>query len=109
VQHEALERFAGLQQFDALFVVLGAQRGGNQRLRFAAGKDSRSVGTRQRADFAPDRADFVERAAIGTAARFQHLIAEDPLLEKLENLVGFVFLLFGGFFDRRSCSASTRA
>ena len=66
VQHEALLGFAfeGLQ---ALHVVAGAQRGGDQRLGFAAGEDGRTVGARQHADFDPDIADLVELAAVGTA------------------------------------------
>ena len=59
----------GFEQFDALLVVLGAERDGDQRLRFAAREERRAVGARQNARFAPDGADFVERAAIGTAAR----------------------------------------
>ena len=55
VQHEALERFAGLQQLDALFIVLGAQRDRHQRLRFAARKERGTVRARQNARFTPDR------------------------------------------------------
>ena len=49
VQHEALGGLARLQQFDALLVVLGAERGGDQRLRFAAREERRAVGARQHA------------------------------------------------------------
>ena len=69
VQHEALGGFRGIQQLDALLVVLGAERRGDQRLRFAAREQRRSVRARQHADFALDLADLVELAAIRTAAR----------------------------------------
>ena len=101
VQHEALEGFARLQQLDALLVVLGAERDRNQRLRFAAREQGRTVGARQNARFDPDLADFVECAAIGTAVVLQHLIAEDALLEGFEALARFVLLLFGQRFDDR--------
>ena len=42
VQHEALAGLARLQQFDALLVVLGAERDRHQRLRFAAGEQRAS-------------------------------------------------------------------
>ena len=102
-----LKRFAGFQQFDALFVVLGAQRDGNQRLRFAAGEDSEPC-VRGRTPASPQIcADLVERAAIGTAPRLEHLVAEDALFEKFEEPCRpSCFLAFGGsvagFFHDRS-------
>ena len=86
MQHEALGRLARIEQLDALLVVLGAERDGHQRLRFAARKQRRAVRARQHAHFAGDLADFVERAAIRTAVRLQHLVAEDALLQAVENL-----------------------
>ena len=76
VQHEALPGFAfeGLQ---ALHVFAGAQRGGDQRLGFAASEDGGAVSARQHADFNPDIANLVELAAIGTALLLDHLIAEN--------------------------------
>ena len=48
------------------------------------------------ADFASDLANSGEAAAIGTAAVFQHLVAEDAFLESVERLLGFgLFGLFG--------------
>ena len=38
-------------------------------------------------------------AAIRTAVRVQHLVAEDPLLQSVEELAGFDLLLFRRFFD----------
>ena len=52
VQHEALRCFRRVQQFNALFVVLGAERRRHQRLRFAAREQRRTVGARQHAHFA---------------------------------------------------------
>ena len=95
VQHEALEVFASFEQLNALFVVLSAERDRDQRLGFAAREERRTMGAGQHAGFAPDVANFVELAAIGTAMRVQHLIAENAFLEVLEDFVGFRLLLFG--------------
>ena len=99
VQHEALGGLAGLQQFDALGVVLGAQREGHQGLGFAAGEQRRAVGSRQHAGFDGDLADLIEGAAIRTAVVLQHFVAEDALLEGLEDLLAFVFLLVREAFE----------
>ena len=66
VQHEALLGFA-FEGFQPLHVFAGAQRGGDQRLGLAAGKDGGTVSARQHANFDPDIANLVELAAIGTA------------------------------------------
>ena len=47
MQHEFLRGFGEIEHFDALFVVLGAERGGNEGLRFAAREDGGTVGTGQ--------------------------------------------------------------
>ena len=99
VQHEAFEAFARFEEFHALFVVLGAERDGDQSLRLTAGEESRTVGAGQNARLAPDGADFFEAAAIGTAADIEHLIAEDLLFESVEELAGFRLLVVGGFLD----------
>ena len=78
-----LEASPGSSSSIALLVVLGAQRDGHQRLRFAAREQRRTVRARQHADFDGDLADLVEGAAIGTAAILQHLVAEDPLLQRV--------------------------
>ena len=96
MQHEALgSGFAGLEQLDALLVVLGAQRDGHQRLGLAAGEQRRAVRARQDAGFDGDGTDLVEGAAIRTAMILDHLVAEDALPERLEALGGFRLLLFG--------------
>ncbi len=85
MQHEALGGFARLQQLDALLVVLGAQRHRDQRLRFAAREERRSVRARQHAGFDGDGPDLVEGAAIRTPAVVEHLVAEDALLERVDS------------------------
>ena len=52
VQHEALGGLAGIQHLDALLVFLGAERDGDQGLRFAAREQRRAVRAGQHADFA---------------------------------------------------------
>ena len=108
VQHEALGGLARLEQFDALLVVLGAEGDRDQRLRFAAGEEGRTVGARQNAGFDGDVADFVERAAIGTAAMLEHLVAEDALLESVEALLGFRAAALPAIGFERSCFFTAR-
>ncbi len=88
VQHEALGSFARLEHLHALLIFLRAKSRRNQRLRFSARKQGRAVRARENADFDVDRADLVEAAAIGTLAILQHLIAEDPFLQTLEEFAG---------------------
>ena len=85
VQHEALLGFA-FEGFQPLHVFAGAQRGGDQRLGFAAGEDRRTVGARQHADLDPDVADLVELAPVGTAVLLDHLLAENLLAQQVEIL-----------------------
>ena len=87
MQHEALLGLA-FEDFQPLHVVGGAERGGDQRLRFAAGEDRRAVRARQNADFDPDSANLVEGAAIGTALFLDHLLTEDALAQGLEVVLG---------------------
>src|SRR5712691_10586385 len=89
VQHEALGALRGIQQLDALLVILGAERSGHHGLGFAAREQRGSVGAGKHADFALDVADLVELAPVGTPAVLQHLVAEDALLEHVEELFGF--------------------
>ncbi len=95
MQHKALGGLREIEHFDALFVVLGAERDGDQGLRLSARKQRRAVRAGEHAHFAIDIADFIEGPAIWTAARLQHLIAKNALLERVEQLLGFG-LLFGG-------------
>ena len=97
VQHEAFFGFA-FEDFEALHVVAGAQRGGDQGLGFAAGEDGGAVGAGQDADFDPDVADLIEGAAVGTPFVVDDLFAEDALAKSFE--VGLEFLLRGFVFGR---------
>ena len=76
MQHEALAIFAG-QRIDHLLVLAGAERGHDQRLGLAAGKQGRAVGARQGADFADDRADRLGVATVDAHAGIQDLAADD--------------------------------
>ncbi len=100
MQHEALGGFGEIEHLDALLVVLGAERDGDQSLRLAAREQRRAVRAGQHAHFAIDIADFVERAAIRTAVRLQHLVAENALLQHVEQLFGFGLLFLGKRFHR---------
>ena len=84
VQHEAFLGFA-FEDFEPLHVVAGAQGGGDQGLGFAASEDGGSVGAGQYADFDPDVANLVERAAVGTALLVDHLLAENALAQGLDS------------------------
>ena len=81
VQHEALERLVLEEEIEALLVFLGAERGGDERLRLAAGEESRAVNARQNADLAGDLANLVEGASIGATAADEHVVAEDALAQ----------------------------
>ena len=69
VEHVRLVVFA-LDVVDVLFVKLGAQRGGHQRLRFAPRKERRTVGARQDVEVAGDLPDGVAVAAGDADALF---------------------------------------
>ena len=65
--------------FHALCVVGGAERGGDERLGFAAGEEGGTVDAGQNADFDRYISDLVEGAVIGADALVEHLLAEDVL------------------------------
>src|SRR5438874_10041281 len=76
VQHEALRGFRGIEQLDALFIVLGAKRSGHQRLGFTAREDCGTVSTREHVYFTGNRPDLIECTTVRAAMIFQHLVAE---------------------------------
>ena len=100
MQHEALLGFA-FEAFQALHVVAGAQRGGDQGLGFAAGEDGAAVSSRQHAGFDPDFADLVEGARIGTPFLFDDLLAEDALAQSLVVVLELFLALLSSLFRQR--------
>ena len=65
VQHERLRRLAGrVDRVEALDVVGGAERDGDERLRLAAREERGAVRARQEAGVDRDRADLVRGAAV---------------------------------------------
>ena len=85
VQHEAALLLA-LVALHALCVVGGAERGGDERLGFAAGEERGAVHAGEDAGLDRDLADLVEGAVIGADAVVENLVAEDLLAEQLEVL-----------------------
>ena len=88
VQHEAT---VGLpfDRFDLLLVIGGAERDGDERLRFATRKHGRPVRARQHADLRPDGPDLVELAAVEPHALFQNFVAQNLFLQFLEDRFRF--------------------
>src|SRR6266851_2708580 len=104
VQHEAVELVLLEEQVEALHVFLGAQGQSGERLGFPAGKERGTVHAREQADFAGDEANLVERAAIGTAAGVENVVAEDVFAEAFKGALGqgaLLVHLFLGFFGNR--------
>jgi hypothetical protein len=67
IQHEFLAVFLA-EAVDALFIAGGAQCCRYEGLRFAACKDGRPVSSWQHPDFAINRANLLETAAVNTFA-----------------------------------------
>ena len=76
MQHEAIAILA-LQRVDDLLVAAGAQRGNDQRLGFATGKQRRAMGARQHAGANGDRAHGAGIAAIDARLAVENLAAHD--------------------------------
>ncbi len=87
VEHEALVELAA-HVLDLLFVVRGAERAGDERLRLAAREDDRAVHTRQDAGLRPDRTDLIELAAVEPMALVEDLVAQHLLLHLVEDVLG---------------------
>jgi hypothetical protein len=88
MQHEAVELVLLEEQVEALHVFLGAESQSGERLGFAAGKEGGTVHAREQADFAGDQTNLVERAAVGTAAGVENIIAEDIFAEAFQGALG---------------------
>ena len=85
VEHEAFEGFA-LQHIQALLIFAGSQRGRNQRLRLAAGKQRGAVRAGQKSDFGSDGAHLVKGALVRPLPLLQDVIAEQPLFHFVNKL-----------------------
>ncbi len=108
VEHEALPHLA-VDHFDLLLVVGGAERRGDERLRLAAGEDDRAVHARQDARLDPDRPDLVELAAVEADAALEHLVAQNLLLQALEDALRLALALRVFLAERlRSASSGLR-
>ena len=92
MEHEALPRLA-VDGLDLLLVVGGAERRGDERLGLAAGEQAGAVGARQHADLDRDVADLVELAAVEALAALEDLVAQDLLLQVLEDRLRVGLLL----------------
>ena len=80
-----------VERIDILLVLAGAERGDDQRLRFAAGEQRRAVGARQHADLREDRAHGRQIAAVDAALVVENVPAHDlglGVVERLRDLAG---------------------
>ncbi len=94
IEHEFLADLVG-QAVDALLVAGGAQRGGDQGLRFAAGEQGGAVRARQDADFAGDGPQILRRPAVDAFA-FEDQVANDAFFEGLEGMADLFGRVFAG-------------
>jgi hypothetical protein len=85
VEHERLGRFA-LQGFDLLLVLLGPERGSDQRLCFSAREERRAVGARQERHLRADRPRLGRLATIHPDALLEDHPPDFLLLELVEIL-----------------------
>ena len=87
MQHEALIGQA-IEPVDHLLCVLGAERRGADRLRFATREQRRAMGARQEADNRFDRADLRRGAAIDPGAVLEDGATHDFRFQLLDDLAG---------------------
>ena len=92
MQHEPLVELAA-HVLDLLLVVGGAERAGDERLRLAAREHDRAVDAGQDAGLGPDRPDLVELAAVEPHAALEHFVAQDLLLQLLEDVLRLALAL----------------
>ena len=82
-----------------------AKRGDGHNLRLTAGEDSAAVRTAKDADLAPNGANLILRASVGTNLFIDDLVANDFLGERVENradvLAGFRIFFFERFHGLR--------
>ncbi len=82
---------SSLQPIDILLVLARAERGNDQRLSFAASKQSRTVGARQNADLGTDRPHRLHIAPVDANAGIEDVPAHDLGLEIVEGLGHVIF------------------
>ncbi len=78
-----------VQRIDILLVLAGAERGDDQRLRFAAREQSRAMGAGQHPDLGQDRAHGAQIAPVDAALMVENIPAHDlglGLVERLRDL-----------------------
>ena len=85
VEQEAL-LVGALERVDVLFVFAGAQRRHHQRLRLAAGEQSRAIGARRHADLGDDRPHRRQVAAVDAALVVEDVPAHHLRLGVVERL-----------------------
>ena len=103
VQQERL-LIGSLQSIDELFVLGGAERGDDQSLGLAAGKQRRPVGARQHADFRHDLPDSFDVAAIDALAGVENIPAHDLGFEFLEHSGDGGFAVFRLLPSGKKCA-----
>lgn len=86
VHHEAVAVLAH-ERVDDLLVLLGAQRGHDQRLGFAAGEQGAAVSARQHAQAHADRAHGAGVAAVDARLAVQDLAAHDGGFQREQDVV----------------------
>src|SRR5262249_47869626 len=100
VQHVRLPRLT-FQLLDALFVALRAEGRHRQRLRLAAGEETRAVRAREQADFHRHLADLVRPPAVRSHPFGEHHLAQLVALEGVQDLADVPFLLPAPLVERR--------
>src|SRR6266511_4594382 len=92
VKQEPALHFTLLDIIHKLFVFLGAQSGGNERLSFTASEKRGAVDARQPTNLAAYRADFREPAAIRPAPAIENVVAKEGFFQMIENFFGHLSL-----------------
>ncbi len=77
MQQEAALDLAFFEIVHELLVFFGTECGRDERLRFTAGEQRRTVDSRQPADFASNRSNLREPASVRTATLVENIVAED--------------------------------
>ena len=90
MQHEVFA-IVLLQPINDLFILAGAQCRYHQSLGLAAGKECRTVGPRHCPDLNCDRPYGLGVTAVDTSTSLQNILADDVLLQTLENVIASVF------------------